>query len=73
MVMLASAGLAACGGDPAGGNCPEVTVVLDAVVDGLPDVGGLCPPALCEELCGGITRDCTRVQELVVTCNPSCL
>ena len=53
-------------------TCPSTTVVLDAAVDGLPDVGEYGSSALCAELCGPAGYRCCRVKELVFTCTPSC-
>jgi hypothetical protein len=52
--------------------CPRTEVVLDAGIDGLPDVGENVAHTLCLEVCGENNYSCTRTKELVVTCTPYC-
>jgi hypothetical protein len=54
-------------------SCPSTTVVLDAGVDGLPDVGEYCPHEICEWLCGGGMSTCRRVEDLALACWPGCI
>jgi hypothetical protein len=48
------------------------TVVLDAGVDGLPDVGEYCSTEICQALCGN-NSSCRRMKELVLTCDLGCI
>jgi hypothetical protein len=59
-----------CGGGSS--VCPKTEVVLDAGIDGLPEVGENLAHALCIEVCGENNYSCTRTKEMVVTCTPYC-
>jgi len=69
VILLAPA--TGCGG---GGSsaCPTTEVVLDAGIDGLPDVGENLAHSLCLEVCGQNNYSCTRAKESAVTCVPYC-
>ena len=54
------------------GDCPVTTVILDAGVDGLPDVGEYTTGQLCESLCGPGLMVCRLVDKLVLKCQPGC-
>ena len=60
-----------CGGDR-DGPCPVHTVILDAGIDGLPDVGECVAEKICEELCKPWHPACCRSEELVLTCWGGC-
>lgn len=53
-------------------QCPVKTIILDAGVDGLPDVGEYGFDRVCEPFCGPNLPVCRRVKELVMTCQPGC-
>jgi hypothetical protein len=77
---LLAAALALCGGflgcggidGPPPCNAPSTTVVLDAAVDGLPDVGEYTSAKNCEPFCEPQYPMCYRVSELVLRCLVGC-
>jgi hypothetical protein len=75
VMVLLSSGWFGCNPLSSGGppSCPPTTVVLDAGVDGLPDVGEYCAHEICEWLCGGGMSTCRREADLVLSCWPGCI
>ena len=47
---------------------PTTTVVLDAGVDGMPEVGQYASTQMCIEICGPTTSSCCRAKNLVFEC-----
>jgi hypothetical protein len=77
---LLVAALSLCGGflgcasspGPAPCNAPSTTVVFDAAVDGLPDVGEYASAKACEPFCEPKYPSCYRVSELALRCFVGC-
>ncbi len=57
-------------GDP---SCPTTTVILDAGVDGMPDVGEYASYEFCQDVCRPLQSPCRRVKELAFSCEPACI
>ena len=74
VVIVLSGGLLGCGG--IGGrppcNAPSTTLILDAGVDGLPDVGEYGSAKTCEPFCKPEYPLCYRVDERVLRCFVGC-
>jgi hypothetical protein len=56
-----------------GKSCPTKTVVLDAGIDGMPDVGEYASSGICDEVCRPLQSACRRAKELVFVCEPACI
>ena len=75
LLSLATGGLlAGCGSYTSSCGVPDATVVtLEAGVDGLPEIGKSCSPALSKEFCGNAYLHCVRTKPLTINCAPGCL
>ena len=73
ILLLMSGGLPGCNFTTNSGTCPKTTIVLDAGIDGMPDVGEYGSSQTCEEICGTTEYVCCRVNELTFTCQQACI
>jgi hypothetical protein len=69
--LLLGAAFPGCGGHT-DGPCPVDTVILDAGIDGLPDIGQCVAAKICEDLCKPWHPVCCRSEELVLKCQYGC-
>jgi hypothetical protein len=71
-VLLLAGTSGACNSTTVPPDCPSTTIILDAGIDGLADVGEYMSSELCEALCGPGLMVCCRVHEQVLKCQPGC-
>jgi len=71
--LLLGTGLPGCNFTTGSPSCPTTTVILDAGVDGMPDVGEYASWEFCQEVCWPLQSACCRVKELVFRCEPACI
>ncbi len=70
---VVSSGIFGCAGeDDSSPQCRARDVILDAGIDGLPDVGEDVSRERCQLLCGLNTYSCARAKETILTCQPAC-